>query len=689
MGESTGRGRWWAVGLGGLILVAATWYVYRPSQGHAPRADNWWFWMHTLEQDDFWSILARSYSYNRTSTIAPGDYALFRPVLFGLLSLEKALFGTHFVWWQRAGVGLHLLVVGLLWALLARLIRLRHADAPRGRRVVLHLLAFALALFFAVNFAIVEMVAWSHINGYILFVVFNLGAMLAALDLLERDDLSATGQRLRLAVCFVLLLAGAFTYELGQFFALIVGGVLAVHAWRAGRRRQAVSRLALFAGVALLYVAGDRVDRMAHPHAHRDVDFHDVMNGFSVDATRENTTRYLLYTTVQPFVPSGARWAFTGLSWSLRARLIFSEPGTAWPQFLEWSGLLVVSAAVGLLLVGRTGAAVASARRSEAGRWLFLLLPASLFAMHLGITVLGRLNLRPEPGTLTSATYYSYLPLLMLLIVLFSAWTAAPAPRLASGFELGLTGGLCVLAVGGAGIGETINSTMKDYLRPFRLQVQAMTELVDQHRHDPAFRFALAPELFHACETFQGVPFPLILFGRFIDHDQPTHVVALRGHKLKVEPIAEYARRDDVARLRQLPTLARVGVPYNVFRCRGSYHGLPHWDGYYRPDRNDFHYLIQGDSIEAVLAQVPAREAEQISHLQSGVLIPPHCEIHRLSEADRGYALFVAGDFVYAIPEGEGPLDSARLLAGLYSSWYCGTTLEDIQHQIDRDGLRR
>lgn len=690
--ESPARGRpipRWAIVAGAVILIVATWLVYRPSQHHGPRADNWWFWMHTLEQHDFCSILTRSYSYNRTSTVAPGDYALFRPVLFALLSAEKAWFGTNFVWWQRTGIALHLLVVGLAWALLARLVP-RRQESVAGRWL-LHGVAFAMMLFFAVNVANVEMVIWSHINAYMLFLALCLAAMLLLQRLLEQPERSLSWRLCHLFACFGLLSGAAFTYELGQFFAVVSGVVLAVDACLRRRPGQALTRFALLASVLLLYQGVDRLDRQAHHQAHRDVDFGDVVEGYSLDATLANTRRYLLFTVVQPFVPGGLLWSITGKQWSLASRLVYSEPGTVWPGHLRVDWLLAASLLTGTVLLLRAVAGPIALLRSPERRCrlLFLLLPASLLAMHSGITVLGRLNLRPDPGTLTSSTYYSYLPLLMLLIFAFGLWAVRAPGRITGLLDGAFIGTLLILATASGHMAHGINDTIKDHMRPFRLQVQTMRDLVEQQRHDPAFRFSFAPAVFHGCESFQGIPYPLILFGRTIDHDRPTHIIWQRGGKQCAESVRTYAAREGLAGPRSLATVTWLGPPYNVFRCAGLYHGLPHWDGYYRVERGDYHYLIQGATLDEVLARVPERAAEQKEHLASGVLISPHTDIHPLGEVDRGYALYLAGEFIYAIPEGDGPLEPVRLVNGRYSSWYNGTTLEEIQRQIDRDGVQR
>ena len=91
--------------LAGLFVAVAL--AYGPSLKHAPRADQWCFLVDTLDDHTFLDTFRHSYSYNRTRQVAPGDTDLFRPLLFALLSAEKAVFGGHLAGVQSVGIVLH------------------------------------------------------------------------------------------------------------------------------------------------------------------------------------------------------------------------------------------------------------------------------------------------------------------------------------------------------------------------------------------------------------------------------------------------------------------------------------------------------------------------------------------------------------------------------------------------------
>jgi hypothetical protein len=232
-------------------------YAYAPSLRHAPRSDQWAYLAETLDQDDFLGLVTHTYSYSRTRKSFAGDTQLFRPLLFVFVAAEKAAYGTHFTLWQGTGVVLHGLVCLLLLSILCRL---RAWAAPAGRSPV-DWLPYALTLFFALNPTIIDQVIWTTVGGYLLFVVLLLMAVRLLLAILEGPGLPPRRDALFLGVAWLLVLLAAFTYELGQFCAVLLGLVLAVDAILRKRRRRAALLFGLFLAVAMIYQAANAFDR--------------------------------------------------------------------------------------------------------------------------------------------------------------------------------------------------------------------------------------------------------------------------------------------------------------------------------------------------------------------------------------------------------------------------------------------
>ncbi len=588
------------------VLFGLIGWAYHPSAGHGPRGDQWCFLLDTIDQEGFLETLARTYSYNRTRVVAPGDYQLFRPVLFALLSLEKALFGTNFAAWQWVGVGLHCLAVYLL----LRILLLVHdmlvpAGGPFTEGGLLRALAYGLALFFGLNCAVVEMVIWSHINGYLLFVVFALGALLLALKLLAEPDASPLRRRLLLSGAFLLVLAGAFTYEIGQFYGVAVGAVLGAAAWRGGRPGRACLLFALFAAVLPLYQGINYLDRLAHPGA-----WDESMSAIAEKAVSaqslEHARRYVLYTVTQPFFPSLMGWEF-------RARVVIPEPALTWEN-LRGGGWPVFSSlavlAIGAVLAVR-GLYHLTRERGKAGRLLVVLLPLSLFVLHATVTVLGRMNLRPSPVTLSSNSYYAYLPLLAVLASLYVVWTWAASGTarraLVVAAYLPLLAGLAVLSVFGGLKTRAVNVQVKNALRPLRIMTKTLDELVRRHGAEPGFSFALDGPACAAQELFYGVPLPVILFKRYLNNHDPRYLVTLKGGKLVAAPADGLHRKGASGQI--VADLVRVDTFFNFFFFDGWYYGVPIEQGYFRPERAGDPSVIKDRTLEGVRRQVPGKLA--------------------------------------------------------------------------------
>src|SRR5262249_221843 len=184
-------------------------------------------------------------SSTRPRGSAPGDTDLFRPVLFALLSAEKVVFGPDLGGPQVIGILLHCIVCLLLLTLFRQIVNLCDGSSDKGesppRPIAASLFPFALTGFFALNPGVQELVIWTHLHGYLLFLVFLLGS----LALLIRHASGPAAGKLRspcLWGSWVLALLAAFTYELGQCYAVLAGLFLAAawcptSGWRRGGGR--------------------------------------------------------------------------------------------------------------------------------------------------------------------------------------------------------------------------------------------------------------------------------------------------------------------------------------------------------------------------------------------------------------------------------------------------------------------
>ena len=663
-----------------LVLFLLIGWTYRPALSHPPREDQWSFLLDTFDEDRFVPLLVKTYSYNRTRVIYPGDYALFRPGLFALLSAEKALFGHRSAYWQAFGVGLHCAVVWVLLRILLRLGRLFPAPSPTVRRLRVAL-AYMLALFFGVDFAGTEMVVWCHIHGYMLYALLVLGGVLLVLDDVcggSPPD-HAPASAWRLGAAFALTLGAAFTYETGSVFAVVLGGALALAYARRRMFRRAVAVFALFAAILVVYRTADWLDQRAHPNPEPDVSFATVLDHARLGPTLDHARRYVLFTLVQPFFPSCPGWDFG-------TRLLVPEPGDAPGRYARRKQQLFFSYAVVLvgaaLAVWRFGRLVAS-RQTLAALPLLLLL-AGLFALHLGVIVLGRMNLRPTPLVLVQNSYYAYTPLSLLLIGAYFFWVrlAPSRTKLECAVLLSLLLAFGAITDYSARKVHAMTELMAERQRPLIRQIACLEGLIDRHRHDPRFGITFDPQLRETLESHHGLWWLEILFFRFIDHDDPTHVLLAEGDGYAAPAVEQYRRARGTAPDR-LPLFIQARQGFMLYEQEGTTYAVPYSDGRFDPSRGDYNYLLRGRSVEEVAAQIPRASRRLAADRGEGKYIPSRTPILDLCEVHGTFALYFVGEDVYAIPKGHGPPSCSALIAGRYPEWYRDPTIGEVRRRID------
>lgn len=189
-----------------LFLVVLTSTAYYPTLFQTARADQFGYLYQTKDRHDLYSLTLGCYALNRD---VEGDIHFFRPVLYLLLGLERwTISELNPFGWQAVSLCLHLAVVLLLY---------RYLQIWNGSR---SWLAFLIAAFFGVQYASMELVAWHHLSGYVLFCVLFLGVCC----LLARSAERVT--RARQAALLLLLLVSAFTLEIGNILSVLVAAYM-------------------------------------------------------------------------------------------------------------------------------------------------------------------------------------------------------------------------------------------------------------------------------------------------------------------------------------------------------------------------------------------------------------------------------------------------------------------------------
>jgi hypothetical protein len=553
--------------LGSAALVAAViGFVYAPSLSHEPRADQWAYFLETVGHDRFLDVFAHTYSYDRTAHVVSGDPRLFRPVFFALMALEKTAFSTRFNLCQATGIVLHVMACWLLLTFLRRAFATGNGAFETNVRAALRspltFLPLALTLFFAVNFATAEQVIWYSINGYLLALVLLLGS----LNLIARAELvpgSAVGALL--AGAWFLGLLAAFTYELGQVFALCVALALGGVRLARGKRAAAFGVFAAFAAIVVIYQSANQYDRGLHGG-----DWHDdipILRNAWQPHTLERAAHYAVYTEVQPFFP------FTcGMQMLSCGKMHVGEE--IWDGCMRQTPMLWVSTAVVGLWIGFALLGGLRLLAGANGGALAVTVAALGTALgHVGLIVLGH-------GDLATNPYYTYTTLLFTLCggAVCAAWALRPRADYRCPVMQNVTWllviGLVVLSVGGGRKVHRLNARIRRGEEGFHAWNNSLRRFVAEHRGEPGFGFAVVPDAAEPMPDSHGLPAPWLFFQRYVRGTSPRYVLSFARGRFVGMPLAQWRRQHADPAPRCFPELVQVGLGYHIFRSDGVFHAV-------------------------------------------------------------------------------------------------------------------
>ena len=491
-----------------------------------------------------------------------------------------------------------------------------------------------------------------------------------------------TPRRLRwtLAGCWLFALLSTFTYELGQFFAVILGLVIATLAWRRPTRNTALIAAAFLLAILPLYQGLNQWDKSIHRGRFPDEGLQEQIaaKALSLD-TLEHGGRFLAFTLAQPFFPSVTGWWYQG------ERIHIQEPVFGWIKYVAPNGKLLASYGVALIFLGMCVAAIrrwrSDAIRSLAPMWF---VPAALLLLYAGITVLGRMNLRPSRYVLCSNSYYTYIALLLFLIVAFTLWQGLGnlPGRLWRWSAAALCVGLIFLGAYSTGRIHHAAERVRRHYAHFHATVRQLDAFIAEHGREPDFRLAFDLRHDDPFPVTHSIPFPLILYARWVDNYEPKYVVAFPHGRLTIVSAADY-RRQHAQDGQLFPDLVRVGSDFNVHYWRGKYYGTLHWDDVFRPGLKDHAYVIEAATLQEVLDEIPVRYEEFMEDLRTGWCIPPRMGTERIDDDYGGFELVQVGAYYYGVPASEGPFQINRFNARRYSTAFVADELEVLRRYVN------
>ncbi len=189
-----------------LFLLTLSFLTYRYGLASLPRGDQVEFMRERGLTNSDWTFFWHSISYHRQSYILERDYFLFRPLFHAFLGVIDIFFRDRLNVISAIGVLLHAVVCWVLYLFTLRVTESR-------------LFSIFTSVFFAIQYAGIEMIYWTHINGYMFAIIFFTLGLLRLLD--PSDFLSQ--KSVRFAIVFFVI--SVLFHEL-LIYALLGTGIL-------------------------------------------------------------------------------------------------------------------------------------------------------------------------------------------------------------------------------------------------------------------------------------------------------------------------------------------------------------------------------------------------------------------------------------------------------------------------------
>ncbi len=570
-----------------FLLIAAIWAVYYPSLQHMPRSDEWCCLLDIVDCKRFSEVAANLYSEMRTTTMfLHTDMLLFRPINNISVGVKRILFEGNLACYQATSILLHCLIVCLMFYLMHRILNffvkerscflsLRHLKID-----LLGLLPFLLSLFFALNFAVMEMVIWANIAGYLLFILFFLSAITLLFMAMAGEKLSMRKQFILFLGAWFFALLLAFTYEMGQFVALLLGIAAGIWSYRKNNGvKKSLFYFFVFFLIAIIYQSANILDLHSHPVLKGGAaPFNAIVSGIFSVKTIHNFSRLIKFTIFQPFFP----W-YAIIYYNNAVRLnIFEYFSTNYRVF---GGLSIYSFSIFAAWLAFAGLGLRKLllKRDKIPLLLLFVLTGALILYWL-LIILGRMNIRiDDPYILSAQSYYSYFSLAVFILISFILWIALvfySSPRFNTAIKyliLFLCVGLGPISIySGIRIYKLNKYVADNYYIDTRLCVNKINDFIAKHKREKGFSIAIDLNSTKGMIYPYGVPITTLYFRKYEDNLNPKYVLGFGDGDLICQTIEEYRALNPHAVRQISPTYIR-----SALLGPDSYCGIFYYDGYY------------------------------------------------------------------------------------------------------------
>lgn len=491
-------------GVFATVLTGLIVFLYQPALHRVFAGDQLCYLIELDGSQSLWDGL-RHYDYPVSRRYDRGDEALYRPLFFVWLAVNHWLFGNHYFWWNVVNLGLHLVVVVLLFALLRTL-----QPSP---------MAGAFAALFALMPSQMDLVTWHHLGGYLAGFAFLLLGLIAMRRAIADPQSSA---RRWLVVFTVSMTLAALFYEL----LVVMSALVALYLFCAEFRRPERIRWRI---VAASLIPGVIFTGLYLVHALRSPRL------FFVDHARHGSQVVILIieeSVVQCWLwlqRTLCPWNYAYVTYPYgRSSLGLAQGPDASESMVYW----VIFACL-LLLFGLWRTFNWAHLRARIPLAMILV---AMIAVHSLLIAVGR------QAVYAAHPYYLYffaLILAILVYILFD-WNAEKIRMIP------VLCGFLVLAVANASL--TYNATLKleKVNRGPDRYLTSLRQFINEHRQEPGFSFAVRD--FQNVDMAVGVlvgypdtateqvvrPISGVLFPRYYNPRNPRYILHWKNDALTV-----------------------------------------------------------------------------------------------------------------------------------------------------------
>lgn len=515
-----------AVHLGIIIILGlGIIYLYYPLNNFIRHlsGDQWFYFLDTMKYDNAWDLIQKFYSYNRVRQIYPGDSLLFRPIMFSLIGVEKALWGADFFKWQAVASLLHLINALLFIRLLCTYQQ--------------SWLAYLFGAFFAYSSSMFGAVEKINISAYLLCVTFIVITLTHLQRYINRD------KPFDIWITFVFATLACFAHELGAFVCLICAFYLFSH----HRNRPAL--LLLLPMIA--YAVVNAIDYQYHfSQGHFEV----AVNNFENVRIVHNMLALKL-SLVNVLVLN--KYFFINLFHLSDAKNHILPGYCCSGLFIGLNVLLFVFLGMHILhrSIRKHSPTPATILRKP------LILPLMILLVYSYLIAVGRLNTR---GGEQIEQHYGYMFNFMFLLFGYLLLDI----RLLNRYPVYLKALVLLIASGVV----LCNYCVVWQLRPYEPRgfFDQLQTVISSSRQQPGFSFALDEQTTHRYTN--GAPIAMVLFHQYYK-EVPKYVISVSNNSLVVEENLNNRHFPVLVDFTGMSPRFNIYHGYLVYRIYGRYYG--------------------------------------------------------------------------------------------------------------------